>query len=735
MILRLLLVALLLPASASGLELLRGPYLQRVGPNEVTVVFRTDVPCSGEFLWGSAPDALDQVVPTGANATEHVVVLTDLKPATRLFYDARCDGLRITAGIPPETMHFTTAPPAGSTSRVRAWVVGDSGTGSFAQLNVRDAAVSHWGADAPDLFLHMGDMAYGSGTDTQFTAFFFGVYSSILRSVPTFATMGNHEGATSESDLQEGPYYEAYVLPTDGRLGGVPSGTEAWYSFDWANVHFVVLESHQSDRSPEGPMLTWLAEDLAATDQEWIVAFWHHPPYTKGSHDSDYEGNHVQMRENAVPILEAGGVDLVLGGHSHIYERSYLVQGGYETPTTDQGIVDASDGRGTGDGPYAVEPGLAAGDGSVYVVAGHGGASVSQSGEHPLMYFAEAEQGSVLVDVVGNRLSLRNVRHDGEVTDSMTLLKGAGIDVALPDGGERFLPGSDVDITWGVVGADGPAVVEWTCDDGENWYPVGDANLEDGGIAWQAPFIETHAARVRVRSVDGSVTDTSDGQFSIRGRPVDSTPVPWGSRWRYRGEAAVPGPDWIAPGFDDGRWFEGPAELGFGDGDESTVIPADSAQASYLFRHTFWIPTEVSAATWQVRFDDGFALWINGELAGARNMENGFGMPAWASATSDDNEWAGSEAVTGRLQAGFNTLAVMVKQAPASTDDLSFDLQLDVSFSLDEQPASCVPEEVVGDDDDSAEVPALTDCSCGDSDSTAAFLPLLLLGGLPRRRR
>ncbi len=69
-------------------------------------------------------------------------------------------------------------------------------------------------------------------------------------------------------------------------------------------------------------MMSWLTQDLAATTKEWIIAFRHYPPYSKGSHDSDTESPLIQTRENALPILEAAGVDLVLSGHGHSYERS-----------------------------------------------------------------------------------------------------------------------------------------------------------------------------------------------------------------------------------------------------------------------------------------------------------------------------------------------------------------------------------------------------------------------------
>ena len=72
-----------------------------------------------------------------------------------------------------------------------------------------------------------------------------------------------------------------------------------------------------------GPMYTWCENDIQNTNAEWIIAFWHHPPYSKGSHDSDAESSLSSMRENIIPMLEDNGVDLILSGHSHSYERSY----------------------------------------------------------------------------------------------------------------------------------------------------------------------------------------------------------------------------------------------------------------------------------------------------------------------------------------------------------------------------------------------------------------------------
>ena len=94
-------------------------------------------------------------------------------------------------------------------------------------------------------------------------------------------------------------------------------------------------------------MLAWLENDLASTSKEWIIAFWHFPPYSKGSHDSDANGALVRMRKFAAPLLESYGVDLVLSGHSHSYERSFLIDGHYDTSDTFDSSMQIDDGSGT----------------------------------------------------------------------------------------------------------------------------------------------------------------------------------------------------------------------------------------------------------------------------------------------------------------------------------------------------------------------------------------------------
>src|SRR5207249_3047059 len=130
-----------------------------------------------------------------------------------------------------------------------------------------------------------------------------------------------------------------------------------------------------------------LEQDLAANTNDWLIAFWHHPPYSKGTHDSDWEIELVQMRENALPILESYGVDLVLSGHSHVYERSFLINGHYGTTDTFNPAtmrLNAGNGRINGNGPYTKPAtGPLPNQGAVYVVAGSSGQTGFGSLNHP----------------------------------------------------------------------------------------------------------------------------------------------------------------------------------------------------------------------------------------------------------------------------------------------------------------------------------------------------------------
>jgi hypothetical protein len=431
-------------------QFMRGPYLALGTPNSMCIVWRTSGDTDPVVRYGRLPNQLNCTIPrqnilvkttdhtdkslalhsAPAGVRQYEATINCLKSSTTYYY-AVYDGDQLLAGGDP-TYHFTTHPMPGAQVPLRFWVVGDSGTGSQQQADVHDAMRAFTGKRQHplDIYLHVGDMAYDSGTDHEFERNFFKPYRLTLRNTACWPAMGNHEGATSNGKTGIGPYYDCYVLPTRGEAGGLSSGTEAYYSFDYGNVHFIALNSHDLDRSPTAPMAQWLKADLEQTDADWIFAHWHHPPYTKGSYDSDTEGQLVEMRKYIMPILEDGGVDVTFTGHSHIYERSMLIDGAYATPTTAEGVVlDDGDGDPHGDGAYRKSGGLPSHQGTVAIVTGHGGGRLSgRMGTMPIMRkVVFPEHGSVIVDVLGDTATAIMLNSTGKQLDSFQIVKRGSV--------------------------------------------------------------------------------------------------------------------------------------------------------------------------------------------------------------------------------------------------------------------------------------------------------------------
>jgi acid phosphatase type 7 len=430
-----LLAALLLaaPALPAATTILRGPYLQSATPTSLVVRWRTDT-TEGSFVrYGLAADALTETTKAFGIGTEHIVQLSELLPGRRYFYSVmgsaeNKDGDGKVLRVP--VYAFTTPPLTGPASPTRVWVLGDPGTKGSGQLAVRDAFHTFNANRAVDLWLMLGDNAYPDGTDADYQKALFEVYPETLRTSPLWPALGNHDGHSANSITQSGTYYDIFTLPTRAQAGGVASGTEAYYSFDYANIHFVCLDSHDTLRTPDGAMAQWLKADLAATTRDWIIAFFHHPPYSKGTHDSDREGRLVDMRQNFLPILEAGGVDVVLTGHSHVYERSFFVDGHYgKSADFDPAlhVKQPGNGRAEGDGVYRKPRGRAPHAGEVSVVSGSAGSAGSKTKppalDHRAMCVSFNELGSVVLDIDGLRLDLTFVNERAEKRDWFAIEK------------------------------------------------------------------------------------------------------------------------------------------------------------------------------------------------------------------------------------------------------------------------------------------------------------------------
>jgi hypothetical protein len=232
-----------------------------------------------------------------------------------------------------------------------------------------------------------------------------------------------------------------------------------------------------SGRTTNTAMAQWLRNDLENASQEWTIVFFHHPPYTKGSHDSDAEQDLVQIRQNLVPILEEFGVDLVLSGHSHCYERSYLLHGQYGLSSTVTAAhkIDAGDGREDGTGAYRKNE---EGKGVVYTVAGSSGQATGGQLNHAAHFISLNQLGTMVVDVVSNRLEAIFLTSTGATNDHFTLVKREPVlaPITLTINGDGSVPGItngqllEIGRSYTIVAApaSGAVFVNWTGGVSEN---------------------------------------------------------------------------------------------------------------------------------------------------------------------------------------------------------------------------------------------------------------------------
>ena len=415
----------------------RGPYLQKGSSNSMVVRWRTATPTETVINYGTALGLLTSTYSDLTLKTEHEAELTALSANTIYYYELANNSTVI---VPESSnMYFKTHPVIGSSQPVTFWALGDAGTANSDQRAVRDAYYNYIGSNVTDGILFLGDNAYNDGTDSQYqNAVFQNMYEDKLKNSVAWSTLGNHDGYSADSNSQTGPYYDIFTFPTNGESGGLASGTEAYYSFDYANIHFIVLESYETDRSVGGAMYNWALNDLQNTTQQWIVAMWHHPPYTKGSHDSDTETELIQMRQNFLPMLESNGVDLVLSGHSHSYERSYFLNGHHGTSSTFNsgtmtvGANGAGDGKVDGNGAYVKS--TSSPDGAVYITAGSSGKVTGTLTSHNAMYASLYQLGSCILEVDGSTLDLKFITDSGAITDYFTIQKGCTVGASCDDG-------------------------------------------------------------------------------------------------------------------------------------------------------------------------------------------------------------------------------------------------------------------------------------------------------------
>jgi len=391
------------------------------------------------------------------------------------------------------SMPNTTADP------LRFWILGDVCSGDFRQTNVRDSYMSYLGANRLHGIIFGGDNSKKEpydGKDPALDYNFFPIYPNQLRNTVSWISLGNHDYGPKPYNDTTVASYNAFSYPTQAEAGGVVSNSKGYYSFDAGDVHFVILNPYHADPNvkrispipgcsgswdcitPNKNMymlkfdadpsidfnnlnqVKWLKADLAATTKKWKIVFFHTPPYTKGSHDSDpklpyddwqkTDGELKIVRELLVPVLEQYKVDLIVTSHTHSYARSFLMQGVTGTPTRVAFRADPTKFLQSTSGKYTPTPSAmpyiknGPYNGDVHVVTGNagrgstgpdGGLDNPSPNPHPVMYYSDssatlnATGGSVELIINKNRLDVKYLKLNSDmgtsayIKDEFTIMK------------------------------------------------------------------------------------------------------------------------------------------------------------------------------------------------------------------------------------------------------------------------------------------------------------------------
>ena len=146
--------------------------------------------------------------------------------------------------------------------------------------------------------------------------------------------------------------------------------------------------------------------------------------------------------------------------------------------------------------------------------------------------------------------------------------------------------------------------------------------------------------------------------------------IPTGATWKYLDNGSDQGAAWRAPAFNDTAWASGPAQLGYGDGDEATVVSyGPNSGAKYIttyFRRSFNVVNAAAYlnATVRVLRDDGAVIYVNGTEVFRSNMPGGsIGYQTLASSAIDDIAFYSASFSPGLLVDGANVVAVEIHQA------------------------------------------------------------------------
>lgn len=327
----------------------RLPYLAWVSSHSAVIAWRCNP--NGSVHWGEG-QGRDQTL-NDAGKEQHFALLTNLIPGTTYSYEVEVDGETL-----GETATFTTAPMQGSEASFIAFA--DSGSGSIHQKRLAEVMkrVSF------DFALIAGDVIYDKGADADYDPRYFRPYGEMINHLPFFPVPGNHDIVTEAGR----PFRRNFYLPKGN----------FYYDFFWGEIHVIGLDSN---KVADPKQQAWLEATLQAPAR-WKVVYFHHPAYSSAEY-----GDTPSVQSKWVPLFEKYGVDLVLNGHAHGYERTVPING------------------------------------VTYIVTGGGGAPLYPVGRNERTVLSSSTYEFVSVDVTAEAIMLKALDAAGEVIDQFQIDK------------------------------------------------------------------------------------------------------------------------------------------------------------------------------------------------------------------------------------------------------------------------------------------------------------------------
>jgi predicted phosphodiesterase len=331
-------------SAAAGMPLLiREPYLAAPGADSMTVAWATIGLQTPSVMYQKRDGSGQELEATGTSRFFpflggyylHEVRLRGLDFGAEYNYRVLMDGAELAAG---EDMWLRTASP--SNSDFKFGVLADTGTGLDAQRQVRDQIAM----DDIHLLMLAGDAVEGGAYHATYQDLVYGIYQDILKHVPYVPVVGNEDFFQGDPSLPNGKaWQDMFTLDPDRPAG------KNYYSFNYGNVHFVLLDGENINAE----QVDWLWNDLNTNGQPWTVVSFHRAPFDDGSDHPILDGD-AGARAAFVPTLEQFGVDIVFNGNNNVYART--------APLI----------NGMGDPPFAQVSTIEQG-GIVYITTGGGG--------------------------------------------------------------------------------------------------------------------------------------------------------------------------------------------------------------------------------------------------------------------------------------------------------------------------------------------------------------------------